>query len=134
MPVDKFGRHLYSHEEPQIFLAEAGELSELKSVSVLPIIGIRTDSDGYFILSGDQVIAGKRVYLCPVTGTITDVRLSVKEVTIYINDKVITPTSLIGLNLRNGDHISIHWSTQNNQNRQQSLVLTIVVLSPLHFT
>lgn len=131
MPIDKFGRHFHTHEDPQSFLAEVRDLAQIKSESVLTLLANRTDSKKYFILLGDQEISGKRVFKCPINGTIRNVRLSIKDVEIYINEKLIPTTSLIGFKLNYDDHISIQWSKPNFST---VLLVQLLVLSPLHYT
>lgn len=131
MPIDKFGRHLYSHEDPQTFLAEVRDFSQtIRCETVLTLLGVKTEGNGYFVLLGDQDIAGIRVFICPVNGIIKDIRLSLKEVEIFINEKLISRDDLIGMNMKEGDKISIKWSKINVA---KVMLLQLILLSPIQW-
>lgn len=128
MPIDKFGRHLYSHDDPQTFLVEVEDISKLMCESTLSIAAIYTDSQGFFILQGSAIVDGNRIYSFPMNATIKHAKLDPEDATIYINSRLYKLNELLGLRIKRGDQLAIKW---NKTAATRPMVCELIVQTPI---
>lgn len=110
MPVDKFGRHLHRHREPEVsdvLLVES--VSDLFYDAILRFVGVQglNNTGTYILMNGTpqyQISAYDR-------GVITSVNrpLATGNVRIVVNNLPYDPEDMIGKRLRIGDVIKFQY-------------------------
>lgn len=124
MPLDKFNRHLYQHDTPNVLMVEG--ISKLYCDIMIYIGGIQTKSNGYFYLLNQEqrgvigpakqfVPLGQPAYYFPLNqAKIRHALWTPTDAKLFINGKEYDKNSVIGLTLKKDDAITVLYKPNEN--------------------
>lgn len=107
MPIDKFGRHFQSHEEPQTFLVELQDVSTLGSTNLITLIAGNVNKKSEFIFLGGTAKDGEDFFKFPINGTISSVKTNNANIKVFINSKELDINKLTGINININDVLKV---------------------------